>query len=138
MPPGLSPRSVEAHHATVVAREPLRSDGARDRRLGGNVVVVEIVERNAADDDGEQGRALAVVSEIHAFSRGGVGLVRLREAMPLVVDECAGDAEVDRAAGMDIDAPVAGGHALTRQAEARVVRLIAKAALDRADRLLDR
>jgi len=58
--------------------------------------------------------------------------------MALVMNECPGDAEGDAAARVDVDAPVARHHALARQAELRMPCLVAKAALDRIDRLLDR
>src|ERR1051325_3697380 len=135
MAPRLPSRAVKAHHLAVDACKLLRPDRARDRRLGRDVVIVEVVKRNAADDDGEQRRALAVVGEIDALARCGVSLVLLGKAVALVMDECSGHAELHRAAGVYVNAPVAGRHALARQTEARVMSLIAKSALDRGDRL---
>src|ERR1043166_1929467 len=138
MAPRLPSRAVKAHHLAVGACKLLRPTGARDRRRGRHVVSVEVIKRDAADYDGEQRRALAVVGEIDALARCGVSLVLFGEAVALVMDECSGHAELHRAAGVDVDAPVAGRHALARQTETRMMGLIAKSALDRGDRLFDR
>jgi hypothetical protein len=57
--------------------------------------------------------------------------------MPFVVYKRTSDSQVDAAAGVDVDEPITGHHALARQAELWMPCLIAKATLDRAHSLLN-
>jgi hypothetical protein len=58
--------------------------------------------------------------------------------MTFVMNERSGNTQIDAAARVDVDAPIARHHALARQAELRMARLVAKPILDGVDRLLDR
>jgi 3-hydroxyisobutyrate dehydrogenase-like beta-hydroxyacid dehydrogenase len=58
--------------------------------------------------------------------------------MAFVVDERTGNAQIDAAAGVYVDAPVAGHHAVARQTELRMLCLIAKAAFHGVYRLFNR
>src|ERR687892_178848 len=137
MSPGLPAGAVKAQNAAILARQSSCSDRAGDGGLGGNVIVIKLIERYAADDDREQRRRLAIVSHVDALAGRGVALILFGVAMAFVVDERTGDAQADAAAGVNVDAPVAGHHAVARQTELRMLCLIAKAALHGVYRFLN-
>src|SRR5918996_2084986 len=138
MSPRLPAGAVKAQNAAILARQLSCSDRAGDGGLGGNVIVIKLIEGYGADDDREQLRRLAIISHVDALAGSGVALILFGVAMTFVVDECTGDAQADAAAGVNVDAPVASHHAMARETELRMLCLIAKAAFHGIYRFLDR
>src|SRR5688572_338219 len=121
MSPRLPAGAVKAQNTAILARQLSCSDRAGDGGLGGNVIVIKVKEGYGADDDREQLRRLAIVSHVDALAGSAVTLILFGVVMTFVVDECTGDAQADAPAGVNIDAPVPGHHAVARQTELRML-----------------
>ena len=57
--------------------------------------------------------------------------------MTLVVDERAGDAQINAAAGVNVDSAITRHHPLARQTELRIFALITEAGFHGGNRFLD-
>src|SRR4029453_582593 len=137
MTPGLPTGAVKTQNPAVLPRQIFSSHRAGNGRLGSNIIVVEIIERNRTNDNRQWRRRLAVVRHVNALARDSIGLILFGIAMTFIVNKRAGNTQLDATARVDIDPAVARHHALARQAKSRMVCLIPKALLHGVYRLVD-
>src|SRR5262249_6753462 len=90
-----------------------------------------------ADNDRQKLGCLAVIGHVDTLAHRAIGLVLFGVSMTLIVNECAGDAQIDAAAGVNIDPTITRHHPLARQTKLRLSALIAEAAFHSRNRFLD-
>ena len=124
MAPGLPSRAIEPHDFTVFARQMFRSHGAGNRGLSGEIVVIKVIEGKRADNDRQKLGCLAVIGHVDTLAHRAIGLVLFGVSMTLIVNECAGDAQIDAAAGVNINPPITRHHPLARGPRALSDRML--------------